>query len=54
MLAKDAEVQQHVAFEPVAHEEAEAASGVEPLHTAGDRRQLRGRGRIIISRHGLR
>ncbi len=37
MLAKHAEVHQHVAFELVADEEAEAARGVEPFHPAGDR-----------------
>ena len=43
MLAQHAEMEQDVAVELVADEEAEAARRVEPFHPAGDRRQL-GRG----------
>ena len=53
MLAKDAEVQQHVALEPVADEEAEAARGVEPFHTAGDRQHL-GRAEGFVDVHVIR
>ena len=40
MLAKHAEMEQHVAVDLVADQEAEAARRVEPFHAAGDRRQL--------------
>ena len=45
MLAKHAEMEQHVAVDVVADQEAEAARRVEPFHPAGNRRQL---GRIHL------
>ena len=43
VLAKDAEVEQHVALEPIADEEPESPRGVEPFHPAGDRQAFRAR-----------
>ena len=45
MLAQDAEVDQHVAFHGIAHDEAKAPRRVEPFHPAGDRLQL---GTVIV------
>ena len=50
VLAKHAEVQQHVAIDIVADQETEPARRIEPFHTARDRRQLRLRG-IIAGHH---
>src|SRR5206468_8645391 len=41
VVAKHAEVQENVAFDVVADQEAEPAGRVEPLHATGDRRHLR-------------
>ena len=53
MLAKHAEVEQHVALELVADEEAEAARRVEPFHAAGDRRHLGRRKGFVRVHFGL-
>ena len=50
MLAKHAEVQQHVTVDLVADDEAEPARRVEPFHPACDRPQL-GSGGVVFGFH---
>ena len=50
VLAQHAEVQQHVAFDLLADEEAEAARRIEPFYAAGDRLHL-GRTRAVVRLH---
>ena len=54
MLAKHAEMEQHVALDLVADEEAEAARRVEPFHPAGDRRGSSGADRRSSGRRSGR